>query len=71
MNFTTQHWFINPRPFDLNLVYSYVIKVADSEYQLRLHSNILVSKIFAFYQLQEIALCLPGRRDYVPNSAHL
>ena len=37
--------------FDLKIVYSYVIGVADSKSVLGLFSTALVSKIFAFYHL--------------------
>ena len=37
------------------VVYSYVIEIADSEYQLRLHSSALVSERFAFYHFQKNA----------------
>ena len=58
----------NPRLFQPKLLYSYVIEVADSEYQLpniNLHISALVSEILAFYHLQENALCRPRRCDYV------
>ena len=38
--------------FDLKIVYSYVIDVADSESDLGLHGSALVSEIFAFYHLE-------------------
>ena len=40
-----------PLIFQLKLVYSFVIKVADSESDLDSHSTAIVSKIFAFYNL--------------------
>ena len=43
-------------------MYSYVIEIADSEYQLRLHDKALVSEILAFYHLLENAR---GRPDVV------
>ena len=44
----------NPPPlFDLKLVYSYLVEVADSESDLGLHGKPLVSEIFAFYHLLE------------------
>ena len=46
------HYFTKPPPlFDLKIVYSYVIEVADSESDLGLHGRSLISKIFAFYHL--------------------
>ena len=44
-----------PPHFDLKIVYSYVIEVADSESDLSLNNLSLVSKIFAFYHLPENA----------------
>ena len=41
--------------FDLKIAYSYVIRRADSEYNLGFHSRRLVSEIFAFYHLLEHA----------------
>ena len=57
----------NPLPplFDLNIVYSYVIEVADSESDLGLHGRALVSEIFVFYHLLEYAQGRPGRRGHV------
>ena len=57
----------NPPPplFDLKIVYSYVIEVADSEYDLGLHGRALVSEIFAFYHLLKFVLRRPGRRAHV------
>ena len=68
MNFS--HWFTTPPPplFDLKIVYSYVIEVADSESGLGLRGNALVSErswAFAFYHLLENALWRPGRRGSV------
>ena len=54
-----------PPLFDLKIVYSYVIEVADSESDLDLHGRALVSEIFAFYHLLEYARGRPGRRDHV------
>ena len=54
----------NPPLFDLKLVYSYVIEVADSESDLGLHGKSLVSEIFAFYHL-EYARGRPARRGHV------
>ena len=51
--------------FDLKLVYSYVIEVADSESDFGLHGKALVSEIFAFYHLLEYARGRPGRRGHV------
>ena len=57
---------IPPPPlFRLKLVYSYVIEVADSEYQLHFNHKPLVSKIFAFYHLLKYARGRPGRRGHV------
>ena len=53
-----------PPLFDLKIVYSYVIEVADSESDLGLHGRALVSEIFAFYHL-EYARGRPGRRGHV------
>ena len=53
-----------PLAFRPKIMYSYVIKVADSESDLGLHST-QVSEIFAFYHLVENVLCRPGRRSYV------
>ena len=54
-----------PPLFDLKIVYSYVIEVADSESNLGLHGRALVSEIFAFYHLLEYARGPPGRRGHV------
>ena len=43
--------------FQPKLMYSYVIEVADFEYQLYLHSNALVSEISTFSYVQKNALC--------------
>ena len=43
-----------PSLFDLKIVLSYVIEVADSESDVGLHDKSLVSKIFAFYHLLEM-----------------
>ena len=51
--------------FDLKIVYSYVIEVADSESDLGLHGEALVSEIFAFYHFLENALWRPGRHGSV------
>ena len=58
---------LNPPPplFDLKLLYSYVIEVADSEYDLGWHGKALVSEIFASYHLLEYARGRPGRRGHV------
>ena len=45
-------------------MYSYVVEVADSEYDLGLHGKHLVSEIFAFYHL-EYARGRLGRRGHV------
>ena len=45
-----------PPLFDLKIVYSYVIEVADSESEVGLFSTALVSKIYAFYHLLDNAL---------------
>ena len=44
-----------PPLFDLKIVYSYVLEVADSESDLGLHGRALVSEIFAFYHFLEYA----------------
>ena len=54
-----------PPLFDLKIGYSYVIEVADSEYQLIFHRRPLVSEIFAFYHLLKYARGRPGRRGHV------
>ena len=54
-----------PPLFDLKIVYSYVIEVADSESDLGLHAKALVSEIFSFYHLLECARGRPGRRGHV------
>ena len=54
-----------PLLFDLKILYSYVIEVADSESDLGLHSKALVSEIFAFYHLLEYARGRPARRGHV------
>ena len=41
-----------PPLFDIKIVYSYVIEVADSESVLGLHGKALVSEILAFYHLE-------------------
>ena len=46
-------------------MYSYVIEVADSEYNIGLHDKPLVSEIFAFYHLLENAFGRPGCRGHV------
>ena len=61
----------NPSPspppplFDLKIVYSYVIEVADSESDFGLHGKALVSEIFAFYHLLKYARGRPGGRGHV------
>ena len=50
-------------------MYSYVIEVADSESDLGLHGNALISEIFAFYHL-EYARGRPGRRGRVHLGRH-
>ena len=42
----------NPSLFDLKIVYSYEIEVADSESDFGLHGKALVSEIFAFCHLK-------------------
>ena len=60
------HSFTPPPPlFDIKIGYSYVIEVADSEYQLLLHHKPLVSEIFAFYHLLKYARGRSGRRGHV------
>ena len=59
------HYFTTPPLFDLKLVYSYLIEVADSESDLGLHGKPLVSEIFTFYHLLEYARSRPGRRGHV------
>ena len=54
-----------PSVFDLKIVYSYVIEVADSESDLGLHGRALVSEIVAFYHLLDNARGRPGRRGHV------
>ena len=51
--------------FDIKIVYSYVIEVADSESDLGLFSTTLVSEIFAFYDILEYARGPTGRRGHV------
>ena len=41
-----------PRFFDLKLMYSYVIEIAESEYNLGLHGKALLSKILLFLQIK-------------------
>ena len=61
-----RHYFTKPPPlFQLKLVYSYVIEVADSKYQLRLHDKALVSGKFSFYHLLKYARGRPERRGHV------
>ena len=55
----------NPPLFDLKIVYSYVVEVSDSEYDLGLHGRALVSEIFAFYHLLKYVRGRPGRRGHV------
>ena len=57
----------NPPPplFDLKIVYSYVIEVANSEYDFVLSDRGLNLEILVFYHLQENTLCRPGRHAYV------
>ena len=57
----------NPPPplFDLKIVYSYVIEVADSDSDLGLHGKALVSEIFGLYHLLKYARGRPGRRGHV------
>ena len=65
--------------FDMKILDSYVIEVADSESDFGFYNKDLVSEIFALYRLQKNALRRPGCRGYVqlvlknpcPNSAHL
>ena len=54
-----------PPLFDLKIGYSYVIEVADSEYQLLFRRRPLVSEIFAFYHLLKYTRGGPGRRGHV------
>ena len=56
-----------PPLFEIKIVYSYVIKVADSESDLGLHNKALVSKIFAIYHLEN-ALGRPGGHVHLGNS---
>ena len=49
-----RHWYTPPPLFDLKIVYSYVIEVADSESYLGLHGRALVSEIFAFYHFEGV-----------------
>ena len=51
--------------FRPKIVHSYVIEVANSESDLGLHGKSLISEIFAFYHLQDIAQGRPGRRGHV------
>ena len=61
-----RHYFTKSSPllFDLKLVYSYVIEVADSESELGLHAKALVSEIFALYHLLKYAQGRAGRRGH-------
>ena len=54
-----------PPLFQLKLVYSDVINVADYESAFGLHGRTLVSEIFAFYHLLENAHGRQGRRGHV------
>ena len=54
-----------PPLFDLKIVYSYVIRRADSESDFGLFSTTLVSEISAFYHLLGIALRRPRCRGRV------
>ena len=54
---------LHPPLFDLKIVYSNVIEVAESD--LGLHGKALVSEIFAFYHLLENELGRPKRRNHV------
>ena len=57
--------FTNPPLFELKLIYSNVIEVANSESDLGFFSTALVSEILAFYHLLEYARGRPGRRGHV------
>ena len=43
---------LTPSLFLLKLVYSYVIEVADSEFDLGLHGKALVSEILVFFRIR-------------------
>ena len=51
--------------FNLKIVYSYANEIDDSESDLGLHSNALVSEVIAFYHFLENARGGPGRRDHI------
>ena len=51
--------------FDLKIVYSYVVKIADFEPDLVLWNRGLVLEIFAFYHILENAFRRPGRLGHV------
>ena len=65
--------------FDLKIIYSYKIDVADSKSDFGFYNKGLVSNTFASYYLPENALRRPKRRGHVrlvpnnacPDSAHL
>ena len=57
--------FQTPCAFDLKIVYSYVIEVADSESDLGLLLKALISEIFVFYHFMEYVRDRPGRRGHV------
>ena len=46
-------------------MFSKVIEVADSEYDIGFHSSTLDSEIYVFYHLREYALGRPGRRSHL------
>ena len=53
----------NPPPlFDLKLVYSYVIEVADPESDLGLHGRALVSEIMVFLRIRVTCIFLLNDR---------
>ena len=54
-----------PQLFELEIVYSYVIEVANSESDLSLQSNAQVSEIFGFYHLLKNAIRQPKCRGHV------
>ena len=54
-----------PSLFELKLIYSYVIEVADSESDLGFFQYCSSSEIFEFYHLLEYSRGRPGRRGHV------
>ena len=58
MNDFSVHLENPPALFDLKLVYSYVIEVADSESDLDLHGKPLVSEIMVFLRIRVTCIFL-------------